>query len=139
MKDNQFTRDSYFLNARRDPKATGRDVQNEDQEYAPMDEYTLMNPEEGAEALHLNKTLQAQVEELLYLHPEFDDEHVHVIESEGVITLMGRVTTTLDKNLAESLVLELREVENVINLLEVDADGAWMNKPDAENFTKGLY
>jgi hypothetical protein len=52
---------------------------------------------------------------------------------------MGRVTTTLDKNLAESLVLELKEVQNVINLLEVDTDGAWMSRPQAENFTKGLY
>lgn len=138
MKDNQFTRDSYFLNARRSPSSSGQDDQKET-EYAPMDEYTLLNSEEGAEASQLEKSLQAQVEELLYLHPEFDDQHVHVTEIDGTVTLMGRVQTMLDKNLAESLVKELDGIVNVINLLDVDANEPWMNNREDDNLTKGLY
>ena len=118
MKDNQFNRDSTF---------------------APMDEYTLLNDEEGAEVLHLNKNLQARVEELLYLHPEFDDEHVHVAETNGTVTLMGSVITKLDKNLAESLVMELVGVVNVINLLEIESSEPWMKSHEDENLTKGLF
>jgi hypothetical protein len=138
MKDNQFSRDSYFMNSRRSSSsATGRDDRKT--EYAPMDEYTLLTPEEGAEALHLNKTLQAKVEELLYLHPEFDDEHVHVSESKGTVTLMGSVLTLLDKNLADSLVRELDGVVNVINLLEIETNEPRAKSHEGENFAKGLY
>ncbi len=110
-----------------------------DNQFAPMDEYTLLNAEEGAEVLHLNKTLQARVQDLLYLHPEFDDEHVHVTETNGTVTLMGSVTTKRDKNLADSLVMELDGVLKVINLLEIESSEPWMESHKDENLTKGLF
>jgi osmotically-inducible protein OsmY len=120
MKNNQINRDS--------------------KEFAPMDEYTLADDEESVEYKTLEvRGLQGRVEELLYLHPEFDDRYLHVSVSDGKVTLMGRVSTLMDKNLAESLVMELDGVVKVINLLEIDARDSWMNSSEDENLSKGLF
>ena len=140
MKDNQIDPQYEPAKLSRPARELGRDFSDHDPSYAPMDEYTLFG-DESDEVLEMpaEKDLKEQAEELLYLHPEFDDRYVHVAAEEGKLTLMGRVETQMDKSLAESLVMELGGVVNVINLLEVDTSDTWMNPPAGENLSKGLY
>jgi hypothetical protein len=140
MKENQNDREYESSKSARSATQLGRDFSDTNHEFAPMDEYTLAAEDafEG-ESRQEHKGLKEEVEELLYLHPEFDDQYVHVAVDEGKVTLMGRVQTKMDKDLAESLVMELAGVVKVINLLEVDISEQWRNPPAGENLSKGLY
>lgn len=95
-----------------------------EEEKPPSPQDPLEGQKSDSLARRPDATIQEDVYECLFAHPEIDAREIHVVVENGDMTLTGWVSTQSQKTTAEELLRTILDVKSITNLLMVDMEGA---------------